>query len=121
MRDEQWDVFWSQVYWLAAITLAALPLVSGIWADAHGGGWLRALEEHYRELLAFTMLLTAIAAADALLAVQMAWRHSSVVPVAAAIIFIGSFLLLAIELLGFFFVFDCLVFYYLSFVFCVGF
>ena len=23
MRDEQWDVFWSQVYWLAAITLAA--------------------------------------------------------------------------------------------------
>src|SRR5262249_243236 len=45
MHDEQWDVFWSQVYWLAAISLAALPLVSGIWADArsaHAGGWLRA-------------------------------------------------------------------------------
>ena len=111
MRDEQWDVFWSQVYWLAAITLAALPLVSGIWADAHGGGWLRALEEHYRELVAYTMLLTAIAAADSLLAVQMAWRHGSVVPVAAAVIFIGSFLLLAIELLGFFMTIDRLPIY----------
>ena len=57
MRDEQWDVFWSQVYWLAAISLAALPLVPGIWTDAQGTGWLRALEEHYRELVAYTMLL----------------------------------------------------------------
>jgi hypothetical protein len=105
MREEQWDVFWTQLYWLAAITLAALPLVSGIWADArsaHGGGWLRALDEHYRELVAYTMLLTAIAAAESLLAAQMAWRRSSVVPVAAAAIFIGSFLLLTVELLGFF-------------------
>jgi hypothetical protein len=57
MRDEQWDVFWTQLYWPAAITLAALPLVSGIWADArsaHGGGWLPALDEHYRELVAYT-------------------------------------------------------------------
>ena len=105
MRDEQWDVFWSQVYWLAAITLAALPLVSGIWADArsaHGGGWLRALGEHYRDLAAYTMLLTAFAAADSLLAAQMAWRRGSVVPMAAAVIFIGCFLLLTVELLGFF-------------------
>jgi hypothetical protein len=64
MRDEQWDVFWSQVYWLAAIALAALPLLLGIWVDAQGAGWLRALEEHYKELVAYTMLLTAIAAAE---------------------------------------------------------
>ena len=105
MRDEQWDVFWSQVYWLAAISLAALPLVSGIWTDA------RALEEHYRELVAYTMLLTAIAAADSLLAAQMAWRHSSVVPLAAAVIFIGSFLLLTLELLGVFMMIDRLPIY----------
>ena len=105
MRDEQWDVLWTQVYWLAAIGLAALPLVSGIWVDAMsalGGSWLRALDEHYRELVAYTMLLTAIAAADSLLAAHMAWRRSSVVPVAAAVIFIGSFLLLTAELLGIF-------------------
>ena len=111
MRDEQWDVFWSQVYWLAAISLAALPLVSGIWTDAQVTGWLRALEEHYRELVAYTILLTAIATADSLLAAQMAWRHSSVVPVAAAVIFIGSFLLLAIELLGVFMTIDRLRIY----------
>jgi len=114
MHDEQWDVFWSQVYWLAAISLAALPLVSGIWADArsaHAGGWLHALEEHHRELLAYTMLLTAIAAADTLLAAQMAWRRSSVIPAAAAIIFIGCFLLLTVELLGFFMTIDRLPIY----------
>ena len=77
MRDEQWDVFWSKVYWLAAIALAALPLLCGIWVDAQGAGWLRALEEHYREWVAYTMLLTAIAAAESLLAAQMAWRHGS--------------------------------------------
>jgi hypothetical protein len=48
------------------------------------------------------MLLTAIAAADSLLAAQMAWRRSSIVPVAAAGIFIGSFLLLTVALIGFF-------------------
>jgi uncharacterized protein YacL len=106
MRDEQWDVFWSQVYWLAAIALAALPLLCGIWVDAQGAGWLRALEEHYREWVAYTMLLTAIAAAESLLAAQMAWRHGSVVPIAAAVIFIGSFLLLMIELFGFFMMID---------------
>jgi hypothetical protein len=111
MRDEQWDVFWSQVYWLAAIALAALPLVSGIWADAQAAGWLRALEEHYRELVAYTVLLTAIAAADSVLAAQMAWRQGSVVPMAAAVIFIGSFLLLTIELLSFFMTIDRLPIY----------
>ena len=111
MRDEQWDVFWSQVYWLAAISLAALPLVSGIWTDAQVTGWLRALEEHYREFVAYTILLTAIAAADSLLAAQMAWRHSSVVSLAAAVIFIGSFLLLTIELLGVFMTIDRLPIY----------
>jgi hypothetical protein len=107
MRDEQWDVFWSQVYWLAAITLAVLPSVSAIWADARsaqGEGWLGALELHYRELAAYAMLLTAIAAAEALLAAQMAWRRNSVLPVPTAAIFIGSFLLLTVELLGFFMV-----------------
>jgi hypothetical protein len=45
------------------------------------------------------MLLTAIAAAESLLATQLAWRRGSVVPMAAAVIFIGSFLLVTIELL----------------------
>jgi hypothetical protein len=111
MRDEQWDVFWGQIYWLAAIALAALPLLSGIRADAQVAGWLRALDEHYRELVAYTMLLTAIAAAESLLAAQLAWRRGSVVPMAAAVIFIGSFLLVTIELLAFFMTIDRLPIY----------
>ena len=89
--------------------LGSAALVAGIWADArsaHGGGWLRALEEHRRELVAYTTLLTALDAADSVLAAQMAWRRSSVLPVAAAVIFIGSLLLLTVELLGFFMTID---------------
>jgi hypothetical protein len=101
MRDDHWDVFWAQLFWLIGVLLAAVPFGIDVWSSASfkfDGNWSQAFDAHYRELAAYTMVISAIGSADAFEAAHIARQRNTLWHVGVVVIWVGSLLFLVGQL-----------------------